>query len=312
MRMLRVMLVIFSSLLPTIAWAQLSEAEKAEIRLAHDYDVDPNITYLVANNHDSKLDVYRPNTAKSPTPVVLLIHGGGWVEGTKEEAVLSAIPYMQMGFAVVNVEYRLAQVSPAPAAVEDCLCALHWVGKNAKKYNFDLNQVIVTGDSAGGHLALTTGMIPSSAGFDNQCAFADDDQWNGPWTNARPNVAAIVNWFGITDVTDMLQGAPNARSYAVTWLGSFPNREDLAKRLSPLTYVRSGLPPVLTVHGDADHIVPYSHAVRLHEALTKAGVKNQLFTVPGGGHGDFSAEQFVQAFGAIKAFLDSVGIKPAQ
>jgi len=312
MRMLRLMLVIFSSLLPTIAWAQLSEAEKAEIRLAHDYDVDPNITYLVANNHDSKLDVYRPSTAKSPTPVVLLIHGGGWVEGTKEEAVLSAIAYMQMGFAVVNVEYRLAQVSPAPAAVEDCLCALHWVGKNAKKYNFDLNQVIVTGDSAGGHLALTTGMIPSSAGFDNQCAFADDDQWNGPWTNARPNVAAIVNWFGITDVTDMLQGAPNARSYAVTWLGSLPNREDLAKRLSPLTYVRSGLPPVLTIHGDADHIVPYSHAVRLHEALTKAGVKNQLFTVPGGGHGDFSAEQFVQAFGAIKAFLDSVGIKPAQ
>ena len=312
MRMLRLMLVIFSSLLPTIAWAQLSEAEKAEIRLAHDYDVDPNITYLVANNHDSKLDVYRPSTAKSPTPVVLLIHGGGWVEGTKEEAVLSAIAYMQMGFAVVNVEYRLAQVSPAPAAVEDCLCALHWVGKNAKKYNFDLNQVIVTGDSAGGHLALTTGMIPSSAGFDNQCAFADDDHWNGPWTNARPNVAAIVNWFGITDVTDMLQGAPNARSYAVTWLGSFPNREDLAKRLSPLTYVRSGLPPVLTIHGDADHIVPYSHAVRLHEALTKAGVKNQLFTVPGGGHGDFSAEQFVQAFGAIKAFLDSVGIKPAQ
>jgi acetyl esterase/lipase len=67
---------------------------------------------------------------------------------------------MAMGFAVVNVEYRLGKTSLAPAAVEDCLCALHWVGRNAKKYNFDLSKVIVTGGSAGGHLALTTACPP--------------------------------------------------------------------------------------------------------------------------------------------------------
>jgi acetyl esterase/lipase len=101
----------------------------------------------IANNYELKLDVYRPTTAKAPTPVVMLIHGGGWVRHEKEEEVLSLLPYLEMGWAAVNVEYRLARVSLAPAAVEDCRCALHWIGRNAKKYNFDVSKVVVTGAS---------------------------------------------------------------------------------------------------------------------------------------------------------------------
>ena len=106
-----------------------------------------------------------------------------------------------------------------------------------------------------------------------------------------------------TDVYDRV-----THGYAVSWLGSLPNREDLAKRVSPLTYVRSGLPPVLTIHGDADKLVPYSHAVRLHEALTKAGVCNQLLTLAGAGHGDFTDEQELKAFEAVRAFLVGAGV----
>jgi dipeptidyl aminopeptidase/acylaminoacyl peptidase len=125
-----------------------------------------------------------------------------------------------------------------------------------------------------------------------------------------PKVAAVINWFGITDVLDMLEG-PNTRAYAVSWLGSLPGREDLAKRLSPLSYVRPGLPPILTIHGDADKIVPYSQAVRLHQALAKAGVKNQLLTIAGGGHGVFTTEQELNAFDVIRTFLANAGITPA-
>lgn len=199
--------------------------------------------------------------------------------------------------------------SLAPGAVEDCLCALHWIGRNARKYGFDVSKVVVTGGSAGGHLSLTTGMIPDSSGLANQCASDDDDDWSGPWKNPRPPVAAVINWFGITDVAELLQG-PTIRSYAVSWFGSQPNREELAKRVSPLTYVRPGLPPILTIHGDADPLVPYSQAVRLHQALDKAGVRNQLVTIPGGKHGDFTAEQYIQAFTAIRVFLAASGINP--
>ena len=175
-----------------------------------------------------------------------------------------------MGWAVVNVEYRLGQVARAPAAVEDCLCALRWVIANAEQYGFDVERIVVTGNSAGGHLALTTGMVPASAGLDRQCP-GDEEL----------RVAAIINWYGITDVGDLLAG-PNMKAYAVEWMGSRLDRQDIAARVSPLSYVRPGVPPVLTIHGDADPTVPYAHAVQLRTALDEAGVPNHLHTVPGG------------------------------
>jgi dipeptidyl aminopeptidase/acylaminoacyl peptidase len=97
----------------------------------------------------------------------------------------------------------------------------------------------------------------------------------------------------------------------VQWLGSLPDRDDLARRLSPITLVRPNLPPILTLHGDADPIVPYQHAVRLHEALTEAGVANQLHTVPGGGHGGFTAEQALGAYRVIREFVSKHVATPA-
>jgi acetyl esterase/lipase len=308
MRVLRAALAIWLCLGPALTvHAQLSEAEKAAVLLGNHFNVETNIVYKIANRYEAKLDVYRPSKAGDPTPVLMMIHGGGWLFGTKEESVLYLLPFLQMGFAVVNVEYRMGSVSLAPAAVEDCLCALHWIGRNAKERNFDLSKVVVTGGSAGGHLALTTAMIPASAGFENECAHEDDQGWTGTFVDSRPKVAAVINWFGITDVGDMIQG-PNKHGYAVSWLGSLPNREDLARQVSPLTYVRPGLPPILTIHGDADRLVPYSHAVRLHEALTRAGVRNQLLTLPGAGHGGFTDEQELKAFETVRAFLVGLGV----
>jgi acetyl esterase/lipase len=312
MRLLRSLLFpVFLLALAGIAAAQLTPEERAAVVIANDFQVTSNIVYGVANNYQLKLDVYRPYKAKAPTPVVLVIHGGGWINGSKEDRFLEGLPYMQMGFAVVNVEYRLADVSLAPAAVEDCLCALHWVAHNAQKYNFDLSKIVTSGGSAGGHLALTTGMIPSSAGLDTECA-ADFNGWDATPLVPLPKVASIVNWFGIADVADMLQGAPDTRSYAVAWLGSQPNREEIARRVSPINYVRPGLPPIITIHGDDDKLVPHAQSVRLHQLLDKAGVRNQLLTIPGAGHGGFTDEQELKGYEAIKAFLISAGVAPVK
>ena len=274
------------------AYAQLSEPAAWAAQSTIQYTVPTGITYLTANNYEAKLDVFRPLNASGPTPTLIYIHGGGWVAGEKNGAVMQFIPSLEMGWAVVNVEYRLAKVSLAPAAVEDCRCALRWVISKAKEYNFDTDKLVVTGHSAGGHLSLMTGMLPESAGLDREC----------PGNNENLKVAAIINWYGITDVADLLDG-PNRQAYAVAWLGSMPNRVEVANRVSPLTYVRPGLPPILTIHGDADTIVPYSHAVRLHEALTKAGVTNQLITIPGGKHGGFSKEETSKIFITVHEFL---------
>jgi dipeptidyl aminopeptidase/acylaminoacyl peptidase len=103
-------------------------------------------------------------------------------------------------------------------------------------------------------------------------------------------------------VADVIDG-PHKANLAVTWLGSLPNKEEIAKRVSPLTYVRPGLPPILSIHGDKDPLVPYEHAVRLHAALAKAGVPNQLLTIPNGGHGNFTPEERTRIFATIREFL---------
>jgi acetyl esterase/lipase len=289
----KITFVLFVALTPSLASAQTTDPFTSAIEIAREFQITPNITYLTANNFEAKLDVYRRREMTAPNRTLIYIHGGGWTGGTKEQSSLTFLPFLQMGWNVVNVEYRLARVSQAPAAIEDCLCALRWVIRNAKQYNIDTSRLVITGNSAGAHLALTSAMIPASAGLDRQCPGTEELK-----------VAAVINWYGITDVVDLLAG-PNTKVYAVTWLGALTNREEVAKRASPLTYVRAGLPPVITIHGDADPTVPYTHGVRLKDALEKARVPNRLVTVPGGLHGGFSQSEMVRIYSEIREFLSA-------
>ncbi len=288
-----IVFALLATIVPASLFAQATDPIAAAIDISGQYQITPNITYLTANNWDAKLDVYRRRDAAAPNRTLIYIHGGGWIGGSKEASALSFLPFLQMGWNVVNVGYRLARVSLAPAAVEDSLCALRWVYRNAKQHNIDTTRLVITGNSAGAHLALTSGMLPASAGLDRQCPGTEELK-----------VAAIINWYGITDVVDLLDG-PNMKAYAVTWLGSMPNREEIATRVSPLTYVRAGLPPIITIHGDADPTVPYTHGVRLRDALDNARVPNRFVTVPGGRHGGFSQPEMIRIYSEIREFLSA-------
>jgi acetyl esterase/lipase len=274
------------------SWAQLGDTAAWAATVQNEFRVTPNITYMTANNMELKVDVYRPSNADGPVPTFIYFHGGGWVAGSKEANILRLLPYLQQGWAAVNVQYRLGDVSLAPAAVEDSLCALRWVGRNAEQYGFDTDRLVVSGNSAGGHLALTTGMLPADSDLGRQCLDTD-----------TPPVAAIVNWYGITDVGDLLDGV-NQKGYAVRWMASMPDRLEIAERISPLNYVRSDLPPIISIHGNADPTVPYAHAVQLHAALDQAEISNQLVTVPNGGHGGFAASEMLRIYDSVFKFLD--------
>jgi len=295
-KMATFLLVVFFTA-PALVNAQQSDPGSWTAIVQNEFSVIPDITYRKANGVELKVDIYQPRNTEGPVPTFIYYHGGGWVAGSKEANVLRLMPYLEQGWAAVNVQYRLGDVSLAPAAVEDSLCALRWVARNAELYGFDVDRLVVSGNSAGGHLALTTGMMPSHAGLDRQCLGSE-----------TPAVAAIVNWYGITDVSDLLNGV-NQKSYAVRWLGAQHNMYEIAERVSPLTYVRPGLPPTISIHGDADPTVPYDHAVQLHRMLDQAQVTNQLVTVPDGGHGGFPANQMLRIYDAIFSFLDD-NVKP--
>jgi acetyl esterase/lipase len=210
------------------------------------------------------------------------------------------MPWLEMGWQAVNVEYRLARVAPAPAAVEDCLCALRWIVAHAAQYRIDPARLVVAGDSAGGHLALTTGMIPASAGLDRPCAPASSAE-------PMPKVAAIFDWYGITDVVDILDGK-NKLGSAVEWLGKAADREGFgAPRLAvDLCTLR----PAADLHRPrrfrSDRpLQPFCPA---HDALKKAQVPTQFITVPGGVHGQFPPAERLRIYTAIREFLSKNGL----
>src|SRR6185437_104112 len=271
-----------------------------------------------AGTMDLHLDVYQVASSK-PTPVVIQIHGGGWIRGDRPDSSRSFGPFFAAGASVVAVQYRNAIDAPAPAAVEDIRCAMSWVKKNAKKYNFDPNRVITWGGSAGGHLALMAAYAPASF-TPKQCS-------------AQPKVVAELDDYGPTNLAEGLTER-GSMDFTHQWLGldlplppppssdeTTPHRAvprwpepsaallAKAKAMSPLTYVRPRLPPTFIVNGDSDHTVDPSQSAELKKALDDAHVPNGQYIVGGGGHGNFSPEErqksmllsleFLHAHGAI-------------
>jgi len=251
---------------------------------AADYQIEGNIRY--DRNPETVLDIVQPRApALRNRPGVIVIHGGGWDEGQKEDMLERfCLPFVQRDFVVANVEYRLAKSAPAPAAVQDVLKAAKWFQDHTLDYRVDPAHIIVTGESAGGQLALLTGTLPGSTAL-------------GPVIK----IAAVLDFHGIADVADQLEG-PNQRPYAVAWIPPQPNRMELAKQMSPLTYVRKGLPPILAIHGDADPVVPYAQSVQLVKALKAAGDDAELITVAEGQHG-FTPEQMSKLWPQIFKWL---------
>ncbi len=287
------MIVFLLLLLTATGFAQLNNSSRWEKKYAKNYNAFLDIIYKKVDTTTVKLDVYTPKNGKGPFATLIYFHGGGWVKGTKDSMTGQLTPYMDNGWVVVNVGYRLINRAPAPAAVEDARCAFAWVYENAAKYNIDTNKIVLSGGSAGGHLALITGMLPKNSDLDRSCIGGH---------SLKP--AAIVDFYGITDVNDLL-AAPNKKGYAVRWLASQKDSVRIAASVSPINYIRKDLPPIIMIQGDEDPTVPYEHSKRLKAALDSAGVHNYLYTVPGGKHGKFTKEEMVDIYKKISVFLKS-------
>jgi acetyl esterase/lipase len=237
---------------------------------------------------EQRLDVYTPTAGSGGRrPAVLLIHGGGWSQGSRKDVMrVYGIPYLRKGFVVASVDYRLSTTDKAPAAVEDVLAALDWLHSNAKRLNVDTNRIVTAGDSAGGHLALMAGMVTKQAKL-------------GPVRK----VAAIINVFGPCDLGELLTG-PNKLDVVQQWIPMGPAQREMARSMSPIVLARKGLPPVKSVHGTEDPVVPYEQSVRLTRTLREFGVDAELISIPGGKHGFDDAVWNQEIYPQIFEFLE--------
>ena len=225
-----------------------------------------------------------------PRPILVWIHGGGWVAGDKAAEVPQLIPYLERGWNVVNVNYRQGP-GTAPQAVDDVMCAYQRVIEIVEASGIPTDQVVVSGASAGGHLALLVGMLNSDG--------------NHPCRTTSPP-KAVVNWFGITDIEAVQEFLSETRpegNYAAAWIGNAAKVNAISSQYSPLFLVTENTPPIITVHGDVDTVVPYEQASALHESLSTT---NRLITIEDGNHSGFSDAKYRDAFQAIFQFIDDL------
>lgn len=258
-----------------------------------------NVEFIRRDGRGLCMDIYTPQGAPSPCPGVLLFHGGGWVAGDRSGERALARFLASMGYTTATAGYRLCALSGPrfPAPIQDAVAALKFFRAHAADYQLDPSRIAVGGESAGAHIALMVGLAKDPA------IFGEDRR---PGVPAR--VSAIINIYGPTDLTLLYHHGPwFIHELLTAFLGGGPDKlGDLYRQASPITHVRPDAPPVLTLHGDADFVVPCQQAALLHEAITRAGGSSTLVRIPGAPHGwghSFNDGTNLRTLPAIATFL---------
>jgi acetyl esterase/lipase len=229
------------------------------------------------------VDIYMPAKAVGPKPLILYIHGGGWVAGhTRHSGALSDFPAVlarlaSEGFVVASLEYRLAAEAPFPAQLQDARAALRFLKSNAARYGIDPARSGVWGGSAGGHLAALTAMTCGVSALDPA------------QTKAAPGsecVQAAVTWYGVFDFAALAASRPGQADAAAARLLACKGpctAADYAPA-SPVTYIDAKDPPFLLIHGDDDQTVPVAQSHLAEAKLKAAGVPVESIYIPGVDH----------------------------
>lgn len=244
-----------------------------------------NLAYVPGGHERQVLDLFVPEQAGKPRPVIVWIHGGGWSAGDKSGCPPLRQGYTARGYVVASLNYRLSQHAVFPAQIEDCKAALRWLRAQAKDFNLDQDRIGVWGSSAGGHLVAFLGTSGDVKEFDV-----------GLHREFSSRVQCVMDDYGPTDFTQMdahrlptggaVHNSPQSpESRLIGGDISDPAHRAKTVRVNPITHVTRDDPPFLINHGDQDPLVPHHQSELLFDALQAAAVRVRLNTIQGGGHG---------------------------
>lgn len=230
-----------------------------------------DIVYKKVEGHDLYADFYIPEDVENP-PVIMWIHGGGWTELNRKWSLV--FPQLERGYAVCSVDYRYADEAVFPAQMLDLKDALLFVKENGKKYGYDGSKVILSGDSAGGHLCSLLGVSAGNTDWEKEgCDYS---------------VQAVVDFCGPISFGALRPAEHEDNEIFQLLFGGDGARKSLLGRAaaaSPLTYVDGTEPPFLILHGSADPTVSPDQSRLLRNALEEKGVPVHMYLIPGGVHG---------------------------
>lgn len=224
------------------------------------------------------LDLYLPKGIDKP-PLIMFIHGGGWKAGSRNGCRIGWVA--KHGFAIASIEYRLSHESLFPAQIHDCKGALRWLRAHATNYGYDAERVVVSGSSAGGHLAALMGTSGDVAKLEGTTA---------GHANQSSRVQGIVDFYGPTDFIRRAISHPAKTedpegSVYKLFGGKVTENREAATLGSPVTHVSKDDPPLLMLHGSKDKTVLIEQSEILNEAYKALGLDVNFHVVPGAGHG---------------------------
>ena len=257
------------------------------VQLPRGVRMERDIAYVPDGDDAQKLDIYTPETpADRPLPLIVHIHGGGWMGGSKFPCPV--VGMVARGYVVASVEYRFSQKALFPAQIQDCQAAIRWLRANSGRYGIDPERVGVVGGSAGGHLSALVGTAGGTGTFPAIGGNADQSD----------RVQAVCDIYGPTNFTTVMRQAAEDKNVKNIFTFNSPGdpysrligtslEGDAAKTraVSPVHYVSDESPPTLILHGTHDALVPYAQSEEFAAALRAHGVPVWLQTLPGSGHG---------------------------
>jgi acetyl esterase/lipase len=253
------------------------------------------------------VDIYMPSKKGGPKPLILYIHGGGWVAGhTRHSGALSNFPAVLAklageGFVVASLEYRLSGEAPFPAQLQDARAAIRFLKSNAGQYGLDATRVGLWGGSAGGHLTALAALSCGDSSLDA-----------APSALGSECVQSAVTWYGVFDFAPMLarsagSGSLNAAENALLRCTPATCAEQAVKAVSPASYIDANDPPFLLIHGETDAVVPVSQSRDVEVKMKAAGMIVESIYIPGVDHsfiGSTAAETRAATLKATNATFD--------
>lgn len=237
-----------------------------------------NIKYNEGSHPKHLLDIYLPADKTGKLPLVIFIHGGGWLSNDKYADMgymkKTVAEIISSGYALASIDYRFSTQAVFPAQMQDCNSAISFLYDNADKYGFNITRFAVMGFSAGGHLASLVGLSKNN----------DISTFFVPATNKSFSIRAVVDFYGPAELI-LFSGSNDEKSPEALLIGAAPlSRPDLAKAASPVTYVDKNDPPFLIIHGEKDELVSPNQSRLLSAWLNVAGVRNELIIVKDAPH----------------------------
>jgi acetyl esterase/lipase len=237
-----------------------------------------DIQYARGGGLDLHLDVYRSVVPPENGPVLLQIHGGGWVMGSKDEQALPLMNQLaEMGWVCVSANYRLSPHATFPEPLIDCKRALVWVRQNIAEYGGDPGFVAVTGGSAGGHLCALMGLTQN------------DPEYQPGFEDADTSVAGCLPFYGVYDFANRNETQINDSMFQILetriMKGAVHEIPEAWDRASPVMRVNESTPPFFVIHGRTDTLVPVAEAREFSKVLAEKSPSPHAYAeLPGAQH----------------------------